>query len=86
MQVTQYMFLPIVSHGSTDHQVAVMCQEMQQWANKGREVEDCFKHLRKKLQILYEEGRKCFILFWLVVLNVNTNLVCLPKKHYLGYL
>lgn len=39
---TPYAFLPIVSHYSIDLEVAVMCDKMQQCANKGTEEENCF--------------------------------------------
>lgn len=40
-RVARYTFLPVVSHYSTDPQVAVMPKETQQCVNKGREEEDC---------------------------------------------
>ncbi len=41
MQVTQYTVLPMVSHYSSDQQVAVTRQVMQQCGNKDSKEEDC---------------------------------------------
>lgn len=49
MQVTQYTFLPMDSHYSTDIQVVEMRQDMQPHARKGKEDEDCCMYKEKAL-------------------------------------
>lgn len=75
MLMARYAFLLMVSRYSTDLQVAVICQETQQCANKGSKEEDRrlvkidankrrferFKKKKKsKLQMFYEERNLTF--------------------------
>lgn len=85
--------LPMVSHYSTDVQVAESSQEMQQCAYKGREEEDCWRknsiyHLQfdiiKKISFANVWGKMdahtCFVLFCFVFLSQKYT--CFGKPYF----